>query len=153
MVVKLIVNLKHLQREMIDTFFINYQNNMIKRILLTFLSPTLHTIIKNGQETYYKMTAETSIWTLKNVKSHLVIILETIWWLLVMISITVGFLLMMVFCVVADNIHDCYAYLFKKERLSKPSLCLTTFCRLVKIGIKKLPKKLSGLKSHLRLPS
>ena len=55
--------------------------------------------------------------------------------------------------VVADNIHDCYVYLFKKERLSRPSLCLTTFCRLVKIGIKKLPKKLSGLKSHLRLPS
>ena len=39
---------------------------------------------------------------------------------------------MMAFCVVADNIHDCYVYLFKKERLSRPSLCLTTFCRLVK---------------------
>ena len=63
------------------------------------------------------MMAETSIWTLKNVKSHLVTILEVIWWLLVMTSITWlsfddGF------CVVADNIHDCYVYLFKKERLS-----------------------------------
>ena len=52
----------------------------------------------------------------------------------------------MVFYVVADNILDCYAYLFKKERLSRPSLCLTTFCRLVKIGIKKLLKKLSETK-------
>ena len=33
---KLIVNLKHLQKEMIDTFFTNYQNNMMKKILLTF---------------------------------------------------------------------------------------------------------------------
>ena len=36
--------------------------------------------------------------------------------------------------------------LIQKERLSRPSLCLTTFCRLVKIEIiKKLPKKLSIL--------
>ena len=47
MVAKLIVNLKHLQKEMIDTFFTNYQNNMMK-ILLTFLLLTLHTTIKNG---------------------------------------------------------------------------------------------------------
>ena len=48
MVVKLIVNLKHLQKEMIDTFFTNYQNNMMKKILLTSLSLTLYTTTKNG---------------------------------------------------------------------------------------------------------
>ena len=90
---------------------------------------------------------------LKSVKRLLATILEMILWLLLMTLATVGFLLMMAFYVIADNIHDCYAYLFKKERLSKPSLCLTTFCRLVKIGIKKLPKMWSGLKSHLRFPS
>ena len=48
MVAKLIVNLKHLQKEMIDTFFTNYQNNMMKKILLTSLLLTLYTTIKNG---------------------------------------------------------------------------------------------------------
>jgi hypothetical protein len=62
------------------------------------------------------------------------------------------FLLMMVSFAIMDNIHDFYVYLFKKERLSRPSLCLTKSYRLVRIGIKRLPRKLFGLKSHLRLP-
>jgi len=91
-------------------------------------------------------------WILKSVKKPLPIILGTIWYGLIMTLCLMVFLLMMVLYVVMDNILDCYAYLFKKERHSRPSLCLTTFCRLVRIGIKKLPRKLYGLKSHLRLP-
>ena len=71
MVVKLIVNLKHLQKETIDTFFTSYQNNMMKKILLTFLLFNFTHNNKKWVVTYYKMT-KTSIWTLKKRKSHLV---------------------------------------------------------------------------------
>ena len=53
------------------------------------------------------------------------------------------------FVCIMDNIHDFYVYLFKGERLSKPSLCLTKSYRLSKIGINKLKRILSGLKSHI----
>src|SRR5210317_1748971 len=114
--------------------------------------PTLLTTVKAGLVTCYKKTVKMFIWILESVKKLLPIILETIWYGLVMTFFLIAFLLMMALYAIMDNILDCYDYLFKKKRHSRPSLCLTTFCRLVRIGIKKLPKKLYGLKSHLRLP-
>ena len=42
--------------------------------------------------------------------------------------------------------------LIQKKIVTRPRSCLITFLALLKIGIKKLPRKLYGLKSHLRLP-
>jgi hypothetical protein len=50
--------------------------------------------------------------------------------------------------------NDCiniYDYLFKRNYHYKPQSCLTKSYRLSKIGINKLKKRLSGLKSHIRL--
>ena len=67
----------------------------------------------DGRETY-----------IKELKTTLYTILETILLTLLMILAASVFLLMMVFGAIADNIHDFCVYLFKGERLSKPSLCL-----------------------------
>ena len=64
----------------------------------------------------------------------------------------VVFLLMMGLFLLMDSIQECYAYLFKGNVVTRPRSCLITFLTLLKIGIKKLPRKLYGLKSHLRLP-
>src|SRR5210317_2104283 len=125
---------------------------MDKIIYLISLLLTLLQIARDGLVICYKKMVEMFIWILKNGKRHLPTILGTIAYGLMMILFLIIFLLMMASYVLMDNILDCYAYLFKKERHSRPSLCLTTFYRLVKIGVKKLPRKLYGLKSHLRLP-
>jgi len=44
-------------------------------------------------------------------------------------------------------------YIFKKEFTSRPPSYLIQYYRLVRYGLKKLMKKLYGLKSHIRLPS
>src|SRR5210317_449632 len=125
---------------------------MDKLIYLISLLLTSLQIARDGLVIFYEMMVEIFTWIIKNVKKHLPIILGLIAYGLMMIFFGIIFALMMVSFVIMDNILDCYAYLFKKERHSRPSLCLTTFCRLVKIGLKKLPRKLYGLKSHLRLP-
>jgi hypothetical protein len=71
---------------------------------------------------------------------------------LLMILASVGFLLMMALLYLWDNTQECYVYLFKGKLVTRPRSCLITFLTLLKIGIKKLPRKLYGLKSHLRLP-
>ena len=93
------------------------------------------------------MMEEKHILIIKKLKTISVTILETTLLILLTILVVSGFLLMMAFAVVADNIHDFYVYLFKGERLSNPSLCLTKSYRLSKIGIRKLKKGLYGLKS------
>jgi len=152
MVEKSTVNLKHLPKEMIDTSFTNWANNMDKMIYLISLLLTLLQIARDGLVIFYKEMVEMFTWIIKSVKKHLPTILGLIAYGLVMTLFGIIFVLMMVSFAIMDNIHDFYVYLFKKERLSRPSLCLTKSYRLVRIGIKKLPRKLYGLKSHLRLP-
>ena len=125
---------------------------MIKIKYWTSLLLTLLQIVKDGLVTFYKKTVMTFTWIIKNGKTPLVTTLEMIVYWFIMTLFGIIFILMMVLFVIMDNIQDCYAYLFKKERVSRPSLCLTTFCRLVRIGINRLPRKLYGLKSHLRWP-
>ena len=45
------------------------------------------------------------------------------------------------FSVPMDSIQECYAYLFKGNVVTRPRSCLITFLTLLKIGIKKLPRK------------
>src|SRR5210317_1253121 len=125
---------------------------MDKLIYLISLLLTLLQIARDGLVICYRKMVEMFTWIIKNVKKHLPITLGMIWYLFILTLFGIIFLLMMVSFVIMDNIHDFYVYLFKKERLSKPSLCLTKSYRLVKIGLKRLPRKLFGLKSHLRLP-
>ena len=68
-------------------------------------------------------------------------------------AISVAFVLMMVFSYMAGNILEFYDYIFKGKFTSRPPSYLIQYYRLVRYGIKKLMKKLYGLKSHLRLPS
>jgi hypothetical protein len=92
------------------------------------------------------------IWIIKNVKRHLPITLGTDCvrinddFLSNNISFDDGFL-----C--TNGQHPRLLRLLIQKRASQQTaLCLTTFYRLVRIGVKKLPRKLYGLKSHLRLP-
>src|SRR5210317_1619243 len=125
---------------------------MDKIIYLISLLLTLLQIARDGLVIFYKKMVKMFIWIIKNVKRHLPITLGTIWYLLIMILSLVVFLLMMVLYAIADNILDFYDFLYKRNYQYKPQSCLTTSYRLVRIGVKKLPKKLYGLKSHLRLP-
>jgi len=88
----------------------------------------------------------------KKRKEAFTIILGMIAYGLMMTFFLIIFLLMMVSFAIMDNILDFYDYFFKKQYRYKPQSFLTTSYRLVKIGIKRLPRKLYGLKSHLRLP-
>src|SRR6056300_2079256 len=98
------------------------------------------------------MMVEKLILILKKLKTILDTILEVIFTILLMTFLLSSFLLMMVFGALADNILDFYDYYFKKEYQFKPQSCLTRSYRLSKIGINKLKKRLSGLKSYIRLP-
>src|SRR5210317_791706 len=89
---------------------------------------------------------------IEKLKTILNTILEMILTILLMTFLASVFLLMMVFGAITDNILDFYDYSYKKSYPPKPQSCLTRSYRLSKIGIKRLKKKLSGLKSHLRLP-
>ena len=138
---------------MIDTFFINLARNTAKMKYQISLFLIFVKMIKSGQVIYYKMMEEKHILIIKKLKTILTIILETTLLTLLMILAVSVFLLMMVSYAIMDNIHDFCVYLFKRERLSKPSLCLTKSYRLLRIGINKLKKGLSGLKSHIRFPN
>ena len=116
-------------------------------LLLTFLQ-----IARDGLVICYRKMVEMFTLIIKNAKKHLPIILGTIAYLSILILISIIFLLMMVSFAIADNILDFYDYLFKRNYRYKPQSCLTTSYRLLRIGINKLMKMLSGLKSHIRLP-
>ena len=90
---------------------------------------------------------------IENIKTHLSTISGTIAYLLVMTLLGVAFVLMMAFSYMAGNILEFYDYIFKGKFTSRPPSYLIQYYRLVRYGIKKLLKKLYGLKSHLRLPS
>ena len=45
------------------------------------------------------------------------------------------------FIVLMDSIQESYVYLFKGKLVTRPRSCWITFLTLLKIGIKKLPKK------------
>ncbi len=62
-------------------------------------------------------------------------------------------LFMMALLYIWDNILEFYDYIYKGKFTSRPPSYLTQYYRLVRYGIKKLMKKLYGLKSHLRLPN
>ena len=121
-------------------------------IYLISLLQNLLKIVRDGLVTFYKEMVKMCSWIIRNVKSPLSTTLEVIVHLLLMTFMLVVFLLMMVFYAIADNILDFYDYLYKRNYPYKPLSCLTTSYRLVRIGLKKLPRKLYGLKSHLRLP-
>ena len=116
-------------------------------LLLTFLQ-----IARDGLVICWQMMVEGFTWIIKNGKNPLYIILNKSAELLFLILAGVAFLLMMAFFLLMDSIHECYAYLFKKKLVTRPRACLITFLALLKIGIKRLPRKLYGLKSHLRWP-
>ena len=50
--------------------------------------------------------------------------------------------LMMCYGVIMDNIQQCYAYLFKKELISRPPSLLIQYFRIVRIGLKLLMRGL-----------
>ena len=116
-------------------------------LLLTFFQ-----IVRDGLVICYRMMVKMFIWIIRNAKNRLPTILEETAIILLMTLATVGFLLMMVLLFLMGSIQECYVYLFKGKLVTRPRSCLITFLTLLKIGIKKLPRKLYGLKSHLRLP-
>ena len=125
---------------------------MQKLIYLISLLLTFFQIVRDGLVICWQMMVEGFTWIIKNGKNPLLIILNKTAELLFLTLALVVFLLMMAFFVLMDSIHECYAYLFKKNIVTRPRSCLITFLALLKIGIKRLPRKLYGLKSHLRWP-
>ena len=119
--------------------------------LISLLLTSLQ-IVRDGLVICFKMMVKMFTWIIKNGKSHLPTILEETALTLLMILASVGFLLMMALLFLMGSIQECYVYLFKGKLVTRPRSCLITFLTLLKIGIKKLPRKLYGLKSHLRLP-
>src|SRR5210317_548210 len=91
--------------------------------------------------------------SLESLKTTLTIISGMIAYLFVMTLLTVIFCLMMVFSYIAASILEFYDYISKNEFTSRPPSYLIQYYRLVRYGIKRLTKKLYGLKSHIRLPS
>ena len=51
------------------------------------------------------------------------------------------------------EIGEFYDYIFNGKFTSSPPSYLIQYYRLVRYGIRRLQKKLYGLKSHIRLPS
>ena len=84
---------------------------------------------------------ETFTWIIKNVKKHLPTILNKIAELFIVTSLGVIFFLMMGFLYLMDSIQESYVYLFKGKLVTRPRSCWITFLTLLKIGIKRLPKK------------
>ena len=145
-------NLTHLQNEKIDTSFTNYVRDMDKIIYLISMLLTFLQIARDGLVIFCYMMVESLIWIIKNGKKQLPIILSQSAELLVVTLVGGIFLLIVGLVYIMDSIHECYIYLSKGKLVTKPRSCLITFCIIVKIGIKRLPRKLYGLKSHLRLP-
>src|SRR5210317_421108 len=138
---------------MIDFSFINSLQNTIKKNCLNILSVTSSTIQKLGLVTLYEQTVKLIIQSGKSLIKVLPIILEAIAYYLIMLLALTAFLLMICFAYLKVNIQCCYGYFFQDKYQYKQSSSWIKYYRLLKIGIKKLPKLLYGLKSHLRLPS
>src|SRR6056300_1101924 len=90
------------------------------------------------------MMVKNSFWRTENIMEHLRTILNLIVYYMFLSVAGVIFLLMMVYCVIMDNIHDSYNYLFKRRHLTRPPLYLTTFFRIVRTGMWVLKRKLFG---------
>src|SRR5210317_532743 len=84
--------------------------------------------------------------SLESIKNHLSTILGMIVWLFVMILMAGAFLLMTLLMFLADNILEFYDYLFKRKFTSRPPSYLIQYYRIVRYGIKRLKKKLFGLR-------
>ena len=125
---------------------------MQKLIYLISLLLTFFKIAKDGLVIFRQMMVEGFTWIIKNGKNPLLTILNRSVELLLVTLVGGIFLLMLGFLFLMDSIHECYVYLSKGKLVSRPRSCLITFCILLKIGIKRLPRKLYGLKSHLRWP-
>src|SRR5210317_548498 len=138
---------------MIDFSFINSLQNTIKKNCLNILSVTSSTIQKLGLVTLYEQTVKLITRSGKSLINHLPTILEAIVYYLIILLVTIAFLLMICFVYLMANIQDCYGYFFRDKYQYKQSSSWIKYYRLLRIGIRKLPKLLSGLKSHLRLPS
>ena len=120
------------KKEMIDIFFINLHKIRKDEILDFFVAnfcendkKWVGNLLQNdGRETYlnYRKIKDNFKYHFRNEFTNIVNDFST-----------KRFLLMMVSYAVMDNIHDFYVYLFKGERLSRPSLCLTKCYRLSKI--------------------
>src|SRR5210317_2026230 len=117
------------------------------------LSVTSSTIQKLGLVTLYEQTVKLTIQSGRSIIKVLPTILEAIAYYLIILLATIAFLLMICFAYLAGNIQDCYGYFFQDKYQYKQSSSWIRYYRLLRIGIKKLPKRLYGLKSHLRLPS
>ena len=126
--------------------------SQMKKIYLISLLLTFLQIARDGLVIFWQMMVETFIWIIKYVKKHLPTILNKIAEILLVTLAGVIFLLMMGLFLLGDSIQDSYAYLFKGKLVTRPRSCLITILALLKIGIKRLPRKLYGLKSHLRFP-
>ena len=125
---------------------------MQKLIYLISLLLTFFQIARDGLVICWQMMVKMFIWIIKNAKRLSPIILNKIAEILLVTLAGVIFLLMMGLFLLGDSIQDSYAYLFKGKLVTRPRSCLITILALLKIGIKRLPRKLYGLKSHLRLP-
>src|SRR5210317_1656729 len=138
---------------MIDFSFINSLQNTIKKNCLIIMSVISSTIQKLGLVTLYEQMVKLIIQSGRSLIKVLPIILEAIVYYLIMILAITAFLLMICFAYLMGNIQDCYGYFFRDKYQYKHSSSWIRYYRLLRIGIKKLPKLLYGLKSHLRLPS
>ena len=116
-------------------------------LLLTFFQ-----IARDGLVICWQMMVEGFTWIIKNGKNPLLTILNKSVELCSSDFNSRGLSFDDGFFVLMDSIQECYAYLFKGNVVTRPRSCLITFLTLLKIGIKKLPRKLYGLKSHLRWP-
>src|SRR6056300_1517276 len=138
---------------MIDFSFINSLPSIIKKKCLSILSVTSSLIQKLGLVTLFEQTVKLITRSGRSLINHLPTILEAIVYYLIRLSVTIAFLLMICFAYLTANIQCCYGYFFQDKYQYKQSSSWIKYYRLLKIGIKKLPKLLYGLKSHLRLPS
>src|SRR5210317_114601 len=138
---------------MIDFSFINSLPSIIKKKCLSILSVTFSLIQKLGLVTLYEQTVKLITRSGKSLINLLPTILEAIAYYLIILLVTIAFLLMICFAYLAGNIQDCYGYFFRDKYQYKQSSSWIRYYRLLRIGIKKLPKRLYGLKNHLRLPS
>src|SRR5210317_1041501 len=84
-------------------------------------------------------------WSIEKSKRLLITTLEAIVYSLMMILIMLVFLLMTVYLYITANIHDFYDYCFKKNSEYRRQSYWIISYRIVKIGVKKLKKELSGL--------
>ena len=87
---------------------------------------------------------------IKDIKTHLTTISETIAYLFVMTLLTVIFLLMMVFSYITDNILEFYDYIFKKIHI-QTTIILDSILSFSKVWSKEINEKVVWPKIALTL--